>query len=161
MVISLIAVSAIVSIIALNYSEEFATDIAHLECPLIKAGGGEMNFDAAVKFFGPVSYARLRHDWVNQKVLLHFIDDKDTSEDGLVGPIYLDVTTLTYSGYDYGDQRYRHFDRETLIYRSEHREFSNSPEDWYFERECRKISEDEFEKKRLRHANITRARQKI
>lgn len=157
----LIVVLAAVSVLALIYSDELATDVAHLECPLVKAEGGEMTFDDAVRIFGPVSYARLRRDWINQRIVVHFIDDTDSSENGLSDAIYLTISTLEYSGYDYADKRQRRFDRESLVYRAEHRESYNSSPDWYFERACRLISEDIFEKRRARHAYITRAKQKI
>jgi hypothetical protein len=148
-------------IAALTYSDELATDVAYLECALIKADGVGMTFDKAFELWGPVGYARLQKNWIEQRIVLHWVDDENLSEDGLSSPIYLHESTLQYSGYDYEDRRYRSFNRETLVYRSEAREMSGSPGLWYFERQCKTISKDLFEAKRLRHANQTLSRQKI
>jgi hypothetical protein len=152
-------------IIALTYSDELATDVAHLECALVKADGeyhgNVMDFDLAMRIWGPVGYARLRNNWIQQRIVLHWVDDQNMSEDGLEGPIYLVESTLAYSGYDYLSQRFRRFDRETLIYRSESQENSSAEASWYFERQCKTISKNLFEEKRMMHVDQTLSRQKI
>jgi hypothetical protein len=152
-------------ITVLIFSDELATDVAYLECPLIKAAGevdgASMTFDRAISIWSPVSYARLRKNWIEQRIVLHWVEDENVSEDGLSKPYHLEESTLAYSSYEYSSQRFRSFSRETLIYRHEYREMPTSAATWYFERQCTTISKDIFEAKRLRHAKQTLARQKI
>ncbi len=160
-ILLLLMILSVGVLLAYSYSEKLSTNVAYLECELTQTGGS-ISMQAARAAWENTSYARLRYDWINDNILLNWISDNGTvSENGLEKTIVLRIDTLSYSGYDYTQQRYRSLNRETLLYRKERRETSGSQPDWWAESECKKIDGTKFEGLRQFQENITKARQKI
>ena len=143
------------------FSEELATDIGHLECTPSDADGTTLTVDNLRKVYGDTIYAVLRKDWYNDRVILLWLDDKNTSENGLSGKRILKESTLEYSGYKYDNHTYLTINRESLALRIEYREWDTAAPQWFGELQCKTISADLFEKLRRKHASQTKSRQKI
>jgi hypothetical protein len=145
-------------------SEKFATDIAYLKCSLDQVGSDKRsdNFHNEVrKRQRKEIVGRLREDWVSDKVLLNWVADDGTSENGLGATKRLNISTTTYSGYDYADELQRTFDRETLRYTWESKETSRGEVIFWIKRKCVIVDKSVFEEKRKKSAAATKAKQKI
>jgi hypothetical protein len=142
-------------------SENFASPIASLRCSLSAASAND--YDTYKKSFGLISYAQLRRDPFKGVVYLYWLADAGESEDGLQRAMRLKESVSQYSGIDYRDYETRirrSFDRQTLEYRREFLNQNNQITSW-MTRKCVLISDDAFERLRVKSADATKAKQKI
>ena len=145
-------------------SEKFAKDIAYLECTNHELGTGSLTEKQGKQFTKsrrPKIVGRLRDDWIKDKVLLNWVTEGGTSEDGLETTKKLNVSTNNYSGYSYSDKVKRTFNRDTLLYTYEAQDTSFGPVKYWLTRKCVKVPKNVFEKLRKKSADATKAKQKI
>lgn len=160
-----ILIGPAVYLFANAYSEIFAQDIAYLECKLETAGNSEgaslEAFMEVKRVYGDVAFAHIQRDWIKDNILLNWIEDDNTSENGLQDTVYLSEQVLSYSGLDLATSIKRSFDRETLRYRWEKVAALRDISGYWFERSCRIISRGTFEVLRRQAADGTAERQNI
>ncbi|MDA8830405.1 hypothetical protein OAO82_01550 [bacterium] len=162
-ILGLIALGGAWLYVYLN-SDQFAKDIAYLECTMHELGTGSLTEKQGKQFANsrrPKIVGRLRDDWIQDKVLLNWVADRGTSEDGMEPTHKLNVSTNTYSGYSYSDKIKRTFDRDTLLYTYEMQDTSYGQVEYWLTRKCVKVPKNIFEKLRKKSAEATKAKQKI
>jgi len=145
-------------------SEKFAKDIAYLECTPHELGTGSLTEKQGKQFAKssrPKIVGRLRDDWIKDKVLLNWVTEGGTSEDGLETTHKLNVSTNNYSGYSYSDEVQRTFNRDTLRYTWEKKKTSFGQAEYWLTRKCVKVQKNVFENLRKKSAEATKAKQKI
>ena len=143
-VIAVLIVLSIVGLGAYANSERLATDMVYLSCTISDANGLTQDDNRILptvkKTQKITNQARLRKDWIQNKVLLNWVDNHNEHENGLEPTRSLNINVGEYWGYDRNENK-RTFNRETLRYRVEYRGF-------WVERACQKITKTEFEKNR-------------
>ena len=162
-VVALIALG-IGYLVAYDNSEKLAKTMVSLECEL-----ADTDLDA--KFIEEhhdlVLFARLKRDWLKNRVLLNFIESEaGDSESGLKKTIVLRENVGSYSGYAYVKSdlyAHRSIDRNSLIYRREARRGSSKTSELFnwIERKCKIIPNQKFDKLRDNSAASTKEMQKI
>ena len=140
-----------------------AYDLVHLQCKTTDVGGefSSPAEETARRRRKLVAFARLQKDEINERVLLQFVADVSQSEDGLQPIQSLSINVDSYSGWDGGSQVQRTIDRNTLVYKLEHKEYSISAVKWWHHRQCEIIDKAVFEKRRNEVVSATKAAQKI
>ena len=108
-----------------------------------------------------VLVGRLRKDWINDVVLLNWVARKGKTETGLEETQRLQIKTDKYSGFNYTRKVARSFDRDTLVYTLERRNFSTDPASFWLKRRCSIITSRTFESLRKKSEDATKAKQKI
>lgn len=164
LLICLLIFTGIGYLIALENSEKFAVDMAFLECPRSEIGGSsdQRLLDAVERVQQPILFGRLKKDYLQGKVLLNWIAEDGTSENGLETTQPLAISVSNYSGFDYLNSVRRTIDRESLIYRLTKEASSiDKTIEYYVERQCKIIDKGVFDAKRLKSAEATKAKQKI
>lgn len=164
LLIMLLIVTGIGYLIALENSENFAVDMAFLECTRSEIGGNsdQRVLDAVEKAQRKIIYGKLQKDHLQNRVLLTWVADQGESESGLSTSHSLRISVSNYSGFDYLSSVRRTIDRESLIYRLT-KEVSSIDKtiEYHVERQCQIIDREIFESNRLKSANATKAKQKI
>jgi len=162
-ILGLIALGGAWLYVYLN-SDQFAKDIAYLECTMHELDTGSLTEKRGKLFANSMRsniVGRLRDDWIQDKVLLNWVAVPGESEDGLDTTHRLNVSTNTYSGYSYSHKINRTFDRDTLLYTWESKDTSYGQAEYWLTRKCVKVPKNIFEKLRKKSAEATKAKQKI
>ena len=145
-------------------SDQFAKDIAYLECSLRDVGSDTKDkrfLDEVRAAYSDNVVGRLANDWIKEKVLLNWIADEGETEDGLVSTIKLNESTSSYAGYSFSADIQRTFNRNTLLYTWEKKESYNGTVIFWMTRQCVIIDKRIFEAQRKKSADATKANQKI
>lgn len=159
-ILALALILAVALYIYVN-SERFAPPIASLRCSLTAASDND--YLRYKKSLGMIGYAQLRRDPFKDVIYLYWLAEAGKSENGLNQAKRLNESVSQYSGIDYIDYETRvrrSFDRQTLEYRREVLNQNNQITSW-MTRYCILISDDAFERLRLKSAEATKAKQKI
>ena len=162
-ILSLVALGLSWLFVYLN-SDKFAKNIAYLECTMHELGLGLLSTEQANQFAKSKrikKVGRLRDDGIKDKVLLNWIADGGSSEDGLETTHKLDVSANSYSGHSYSDNIQRTFNRDTLLYKWESKDTTSAHFGYWFTRKCVKVPKNVFQKLRKKSADVTKAKQKI
>ena len=161
-----IIVLAIVAAAVTTNSQKFAKDIAYLECTPSRWQNFRLSEKEDKKLRKSIEersiiVGRLRKDWIQSRILLDWVAELGTTENGLETTYKLSINTNNYTGYSYKGKIQRTFDRDTLLYTAEGKQHSVSEIDFRLTRTCKLIEKKVFENQRKKSAKATKAKQTI